>query len=80
MTDQITQLERQLAEARAEVERLREVLMPFAEVADWAERNGHDLMQYDMLLRQSDGQFAGHLQVQSADFIAARAAIQGEPA
>lgn len=60
----------------AEIEKLRAALEPFAEVARWAERNGHDLLKgWDMLLRQPDGGFAGHLQVQSPDFIAALTAL-----
>ena len=54
---------------------LREALEPFAEVAAWAERNGHDLNEYDMLLRGPDKQIAGHLQAQADDFIRARAAL-----
>lgn len=62
--------------AADEIERLRAALKPFAEVARWAERNGHDLLNgWDMLLRQPDGGFAGHLQAQSPDFIAASAAL-----
>lgn len=51
-------------------------LEPFAEVAAWAERNGHDLVaDFDMLLRGPGMQIAGHLHAQSQDFINARAAI-----
>ncbi len=66
---------------KAEIERLRAALEPFAEVARWAERNGHDLTKgWDMLLRQPDGAIAGHLQVQSPDFIAALAALNQQQA
>lgn len=69
----------ELVALRAEVERMREALGPFADVAEWAERNGHDLLNdFDMLLRHlPGGQFAGHLQVQGPAFIAARAALGG---
>jgi hypothetical protein len=50
---------------------LAQALAPFAEVAAWAERNGHDLNDFDMLLRGPQEQIAGHLQVQSPDFIKA---------
>jgi hypothetical protein len=50
---------------------LAQTLAPFAEVAAWAERNGHDLNDFDMLLRGPKEQIAGHLQVQSVDFIKA---------
>ncbi len=65
------------ATTAARVAELEAALRPFAEVAAWADRNGHDLINgFDMLLRHlPGGQFAGHLQVQGADFIAARAAL-----
>ncbi len=64
-------------EAFDEIERLRAALEPFARVARWAEDNGHDLTKgWDMLLRAPDGSFAGHLQVQSPEFIAALRAVQ----
>ena len=68
-----------LWEARgAEIERLRAVLEPFAEVARWARRNGHDLTDFDMLLRGPGKEIAGHLQVQSANFIRASEALGDE--
>lgn len=61
----------------AEIDRLRTALDPFAEVARWAERNGHDLAKgWDMLLRAPDGSIAGHLGVQSPQFIEARRALE----
>lgn len=73
----------EIAETQAaEIVALREALRPFAEVKDWADRNGHDLAHFDMLLRYVEGpksgQFAGHLQVQSDEFIAAQAALGGQ--
>lgn len=66
--------EADIARLSAELDAAREALAPFAEVAEWAERNSIDLMKgWDMLLRGPDGGFAGHLQVQSPEFIAARA-------
>jgi hypothetical protein len=64
-----------IARLSAELAAAREALAPFAEVADWAERNKVDLLKHDMLLRCPDGGIAGHLQVQSPDFIAARAVL-----
>ena len=62
------------------VESLRAALAPFAEVAEWAERNGHDLVNgFDMLLRNlPGGHFAGHLGVQGDDFVAALAALRSD--
>jgi hypothetical protein len=52
-------------------------LQAFAEVAWWAERNGHDLTDFDMLLRGPADQIAGHLQAQSADFLRAAELLPG---
>lgn len=73
----VLELENKCNEQAVEIERLRNVLKPFAEVAAWAERNGHDLLNdFDMLLRNiKTGHFAGHLHAQSGDFIAAKAAL-----
>lgn len=57
-------------------DRLKAALRPFAEVAHWAERNGHDLeADFDMILRGPGERIAGHLHAQSADFIAAKALL-----
>lgn len=67
-----------LADTAADrIEALETALKPFAEVAEWAERNGCDLTKdCDMLLRGLNGKdFGGHLGVQGPEFIAARAAI-----
>lgn len=66
-------------ENEAEIERLTAALEPFAEVARWAERNGHDLAKdFDMLLRGPGKEIAGHLQVQSRDFIHAKKILGAE--
>ena len=54
-----------------EIEQLRAALEPFAEVARWARHNHHDLADFDMILRGPGKEIAGHLQVQSPDFIRA---------
>jgi hypothetical protein len=66
-------LERLPPPTDALLEKAVAALEPFAEVAQWAERNGKDLLgNCDMLLRYIDtGQFAGHLHAQSKDFIRA---------
>jgi hypothetical protein len=59
----------------AENERLRAALEPFAEVARWAKRNGHDLTTgWDMLIR-GNGAIC-HLGVQSPEFINALSALE----
>jgi hypothetical protein len=69
-------------EAAEVISSLLNALAPFAEVAAWAERNGHDLHNFDMLLRHINGakagHFAGHLQVQADDFLNARAALNSD--
>lgn len=65
-------------DAAEEIERLCTALDPFADVARWAARNSHDLTKgWDMLLRGPDG-IAGHLQVQSPDFVKALEALDHE--
>ena len=64
-----------IARTLANLRVMVEALAPFAEVAQWAIRNERDLKTMDMLLRYSDGSFAGHLHAQSDDFIRADAAL-----
>lgn len=63
----------------AERDALVKALLPFAEVADWAERNGCDLLNdVDYIqrdIRPGQGKFGGHAGVQGRNFIAARKAL-----
>ena len=61
----------------SDVEKLKEALKPFAQVADWAERNGHDLEKdFDMLLRGPGNRIAGHLNAQAPDFLRAKQVLE----
>lgn len=72
-----------IAAQDARIEALEGALQPFAEVAIWAERNGHNLHDFDMLIRHiagtKSGQFAGHLGVQAEQFIAAQNVLANDP-
>ncbi len=58
-----------------ELLRLKRELWPFADVARWMERNGHNPDDIDFVASGLGGEIMGLLRVQSADFILAAQAI-----